>query len=197
MKGTGVTDATPSQLALLLRPEHLTRVVDIGANPIDAIRPTSPFSPGACAASSASSPSRRRWPGLNAAKSDLETYLPHAIADGQRRTLHVCAASGMTSLLEPDPHVLSHFPGLGDWGRVLDRRQIDTVALSAVPEIDGIEMLKMDLQGGERAVLDGVGDTSPRRCAFSSRSRSCRSTRARRRMGRWILRSGRGGSSRT
>ncbi|WP_197024070.1 FkbM family methyltransferase [Xanthobacter sp. 126] len=154
-----MTDATRSQLALLLRPEHLTRVVDIGANPIDGDPPYKPLLARRLCRVVGFEAQPEALARLDAAKSDLETYLPHAIADGQRRTLHVCAASGMTSLLEPDPHVLSHFPGLAEWGRVLERREIDTVALSAVPEIDGIEMLKMDLQGGERAVLDGAGDT--------------------------------------
>lgn len=154
-----MSDVAPSPLALLLRTDHLTRVVDIGANPIDGDPPYKPLLARRLCRVVGFEPQPEALARLNAAKSDLETYLPHAIADGQNRTLHVCAASGMTSLLEPDPHVLSHFPGLGDWGRVLERRQIDTVALSAVPEIDGVEMLKMDLQGGERAVLDGAGDT--------------------------------------
>ena len=159
MKGDGVPDVTSSQLAALLRPEHLTRVVDIGANPIDGDPPYKPLLARRLCRVVGFEPQPEALARLNAAKSDLETYLPHAVGDGQRRTLHICAASGMTSLLEPDAHVLSHFPGLADWGRVLDRRQVDTVALSAVREIDGIEMLKMDLQGGERAVLDGAGET--------------------------------------
>ncbi|MFG1229265.1 FkbM family methyltransferase [Xanthobacter wiegelii] len=159
MKGDGVPDVTSSQLAVLLRPEHLTRVVDIGANPIDGDPPYKPLLARRLCRVVGFEPQPEALARLDAAKSDLETYLPHAVGDGQRRTLHICAASGMTSLLEPDAHVLSHFPGLADWARVLDRRQVDTVALSAVPEIGGIEMLKMDLQGGERAVLEGAGDT--------------------------------------
>nr|WP_245327991.1 FkbM family methyltransferase [Xanthobacter flavus] len=137
----------------------MTRVVDIGANPIDGDPPYKPLLARRLCRVIGFEPQPEALARLDAAKSDLETYLPHAVGDGQRRTLHICAASGMTSLLEPDAHVLSHFPGLADWARVLDRRQVDTVALSAVPEIDGIEMLKMDLQGGERAVLEGAGDT--------------------------------------
>ncbi len=159
MKGDGVPDVTSSQLAGLLRPEHLTRVVDIGANPIDGDPPYKPLLARRLCRVVGFEPQPEALARLNTAKSDLETYLPHAVGDGQRRTLHICAASGMTSLLEPDAHVLSHFPGLADWGRVLDRRQVDTVALSVVPEIDGIDMLKMDLQGGERAVLEGASDT--------------------------------------
>lgn len=159
MKGDGVPDVTSSQLAVLLRPKHLTRVVDIGANPIDGDPPYKPLLARRLCRVVGFEPQPEALARLNTAKSDLETYLPHAVGDGQRRTLHICAASGMTSLLEPDAHVLSHFPGLADWGRVLDCRQVDTVALSAVPEIDGIDMLKMDLQGGERAVLEGAGDT--------------------------------------
>lgn len=134
-------------------------MVDVGANPIDGDPPYKPLLARRLCRVVGFEPQADALARLDAAKSDLETYLPHAVADGRRHTLRICAASGMTSLLEPDPAVLSHFPGLGEWGHVRERREIDTVALAAIPEIDGIDLLKMDLQGGERAVLEGAGDT--------------------------------------
>src|SRR5262245_3112545 len=54
---------------------------------------------------------------LNKLKSDLETYLPNVIGDGNPATLRICRAPGMTSLYKPDTRMLAHFcgfPGMGN-----------------------------------------------------------------------------------
>jgi FkbM family methyltransferase len=86
---------------------------------------------------------------LNAVKGAHETYLPYAIADGQRHTLHVCALQGMTSLLKPNPRVLSLFYGFERWGQVVQTLDVDTMRLDDVPETEGVDLLKIDIQGAE------------------------------------------------
>lgn len=147
-----------TDLATLLKPARLTSVVDVGANPIDGDPPYKPLLARRLCRVVGFEPQPDALARLNSAKGDLETYLPHAIGDGTRRTLHLCAASGMTSLLEPDAHVLGHFPGFSDWAAVRERREIDTVALADVPEVKGLDYLKMDLQGGELGVIESAGD---------------------------------------
>lgn len=95
---------------------------------------------------------------LNQTKGPNETYLPHAVADGGRHTLHCCVASGMTSLLTPNPEVLKLFHQFPLWGHVLSTEALDTVRLDDVEETKGTDMLKMDIQGGELMVLRNAQD---------------------------------------
>jgi FkbM family methyltransferase len=96
---------------------------------------------------------------LLAKKGPNETYMPFAVGDGQRHTLRICQAPGMTSLLEPNEDVLRLFHGFSDWGRVMRTEEIDTVRLDDVPETKGVDYLKIDIQGGELMVFK----SAPRR----------------------------------
>jgi FkbM family methyltransferase len=82
-----------------------------------------------------------------------ERYLPYAVGDGGPHTLNLCATSGFASLLEPDERqldLLTDFPRLA---RITGREPIDTRRLDDIDEIDRIDLLKIDIQGGELSVL--------------------------------------------
>jgi FkbM family methyltransferase len=80
-------------------------------------------------------------------------FLPYAIGDGRRRTLHICAARDMTSLFEPDPEVLKLFHGFPIWGQVVATESVDTVRLDDIAETSGLTFLQMDIQGAELLAL--------------------------------------------
>ena len=80
-------------------------------------------------------------------------FLPYAVGDGRRRTLHICAARDMTSLLEPNPDVLNLFHGFPIWGRVVATESVETVRLDDVAETVGVTFLQMDIQGAELLAL--------------------------------------------
>ena len=101
-------------------------------------------------------PNPRAIERLNSAKRPNETYLPHAIGDGRPATLHVCAAEGMTSILEPDQSVLRLFGGFPEWGRVLETHRIETVRLDDVAELRRVDLLKLDIQGAELTALENA-----------------------------------------
>jgi len=142
---------TPDYLPLKELVGRTTRikVVDIGANPIDGTPPYAPLLRTGDADVVGFEPNPEALAKLNAMKGPTETYLPHAVGDGRPHTLHICAAPGMTSLLEPDPAVLSCFHGFPAWGRVVDTQTVETVRLDDVPETAGAQLLKLDIQGGE------------------------------------------------
>ena len=129
------------------------KVVDIGANPIDGTPPYAPLLQAGDADVVGFEPNPAALAKLESQKGPAETYLPHAVADGGRHTLKVCVASGMTSLYEPNPAVLNRFHGFPEWGRVTARLPIDTVRLDDVAETIGMELLKIDIQGGELTVF--------------------------------------------
>lgn len=137
----------------LVQPNRLTSVVDIGANPIDSSPPYKPLLDKRLCRVIGFEPQSDGLAPLNANKSDLETYLPYVIADGQSAILRVCNAPGMTSLLAPDPNALRHFPGFPEWGRVTKEIPVTTRRLDDVAEIETIDFLKMDIQGAELVVI--------------------------------------------
>lgn len=140
-------------LASLLRPDRLTTVVDIGANPIDSAPPYQPMLENRLCRVIGFEPQPEGLDGLNARKSDLETYLPYVVGDGQSATLKICSSPGMTSLLTPDELALRHFPGFVEWGKVLREVAVTTRRLDDIAEIEAIDFLKMDVQGAELAIL--------------------------------------------
>lgn len=133
--------------------DERVKVVDIGANPIDSAPPYAPMLQNGIADVVGFEPNGEALATLNAQKGPFETYLPYAVGDGKRHTLRFCTASGMTSLLEPNPEVLNLFHGFPGWGTVVSTEEVDTVRLDDIPETEGVDLLKMDIQGAELMVL--------------------------------------------
>jgi FkbM family methyltransferase len=137
----------------LLQPDRLTAVVDIGANPIDGETPYREMLAKRLCTVVGLEPQEYGLLELNARKSDLETYLPYAVGDGNRGVLKVCAARGMSSLLSPEPRALGCFPLFSDFGCVIGEIPVETRALDAITEIEALDFLKIDVQGAELSVF--------------------------------------------
>lgn len=142
-----------ASLRTLIGADVRIKVVDVGANPIDGDPPYADLLRGGIAEVVGFDPDPESLRRLNARKSAAETYLPFAIGDGRRHVLHVCQAPGMTSLLAPDPRVLGLFHGFPDWGKVVATEPIDTMRLDDITETAGLDLLKIDIQGGELMVF--------------------------------------------
>ncbi len=142
-------NATKQSLKALLNTEIRVKVVDIGANPIDDAPPYSGMLRNGIAELVGFEPNPTALAKLQAAKGPNETYLPYAVCDGQRHTLNFCQAQGMTSLLEPNAAVLNLFHGFPQWSQVTAKAELDTVRLDDIPETAGVDMIKIDIQGGE------------------------------------------------
>lgn len=137
----------------LLSPSRLTDVVDVGANPIDGEPPYAPMlSAGLCRVTGFE-PQPDALAELQSRKGPGERYLPYAVGDGGEHTLNICRASGMTSLFEPDPDALNLFEVLEPYGEVLERMPLSTHKLDDISEIEHLDFLKIDIQGGELAVF--------------------------------------------
>ncbi|MBS2026487.1 MAG: FkbM family methyltransferase [Deltaproteobacteria bacterium] len=145
-----------SILHALLKPARLTRVVDIGANPIDGDPPYKPMLGQGLCEVVGFEPQAEALAKLQAAKGPHERYLPYAIGDGGTHTLHICRASGMTSLLTPDKKTLAAFPFLDYLGHVEKELQIPTKRLDDVEEVSALDLLKIDVQGAEVSVFRGA-----------------------------------------
>jgi FkbM family methyltransferase len=139
----------------LLRPQRLTAIVDVGANPIDGIPPYQGMLAKGLCTLVGFEPQPDALARLDQRKGPRERYLPYAIGDGRKRVLYVCANRGMTSLLEPDRERLALFNNLGFLGMVENKRPIATRRLDDVQELDHLDLLKIDIQGSELDVFKG------------------------------------------
>lgn len=147
---------TPTDpLVELLHPKRLTAVVEIGANPLqsDGAPPYKRMLDKRLCTVVGFEPQEAAIATLNERKGDLETYLPYAIGDGSEATLKLCRALGMSSLLTPDPRLLSCFPGFIDYGTVTEEIPFKTRALDSISEIAALDLLKIDVQGEELSVF--------------------------------------------
>lgn len=59
----------------------------------------------------------------------------------------------MTSLLEPKPEALKFFNGFESFGKVLEKKPLQTHRLDDIEGLGLIDFLKMDIQGAELTVL--------------------------------------------
>ncbi|WP_246072736.1 FkbM family methyltransferase [Extensimonas perlucida] len=148
----------------ILKPERLTAVVDIGANPIDGDPPyKSMLQAGLCNVTGFE-PQEAALAELLRRKGPNECYLPYAVGDGGVHTLNICHASGMTSFFEPEPATADVFPLFKKAGEVIRQVELETRCLNEIDEIEHLDFLKIDIQGGELAVFKsgGGGGSLPR-----------------------------------
>ncbi len=143
----------PDSLIDLLQPQRLSEIVDIGANPIDGDPPYKAMLTAGLCRVVGFEPQPEALAALEAARGPNERYLPWAVGDGGVHELKVCRGSGMSSLLEPDIENLALFPTLAAAGQVIQRLPIQTRRLDDIAEIARIDLLKIDVQGGELAVF--------------------------------------------
>jgi FkbM family methyltransferase len=137
----------------LLGSELRIKVVDIGANPIDGTPPYASLLQGGHADVVGFEPNSEARKKLNTLKGPHEIYLPFAVGDGRSHTLRFCQAPGMTSLLEPNQAVLGLFHGFEQWGRVISTETVQTVRLDDLDETRDVDLIKIDIQGGELMAL--------------------------------------------
>lgn len=141
------------ELRDILAPGRLSHVVDIGANPIGGEPPYKGMLAAGLCRVTGFEPQPGALEELNRAKGANETYLPWAVGDGAVRSLKICRHSGLSSTLEPDPRALEVFALFKAGAEVLQRLDVQTHRLDDIPEVAEVDFLKIDIQGGELAVL--------------------------------------------
>ena len=141
------------RLAELLGLTQLTRVVDIGASPIDGAPPYKGLLDAGLCHVTGFEPQPEQLAQLNRSKGPHELYLPHVVGDGAEHSLQLCRSVGFTSLLEPDPASLALFEFYQPLGQVLARERVQTRRLDDIDEIESLDFLKIDIQGGELSVF--------------------------------------------
>jgi FkbM family methyltransferase len=147
------TMSTSNDLARLLTIGRLTHVVDIGANPIDGAPPYRPLLDAQLCRVTGFEPQASALAELNFKKGANEAYFPYAVGDGQEHSLNLCAYPGWTSLFVPSAAALEVFSFFKNNARVVSQTRIQTRRLDDLDEVDDIDFLKIDIQGGELSVF--------------------------------------------
>ena len=130
------------------------QIIDIGASDIEDKPVYDPLIEEGLSNLIGFEPSPKMYEKLKDLESDNAHYLPYALGDGTEQTLKVCRAPGMTSLLEPDMEMLTHFHGFDDWAIVEERLPIQTHRLDDIEEIGDIDFIKIDTQGAEYQIIE-------------------------------------------
>lgn len=133
----------------------LIKIVDVGASLIDGEPPYQQLVNLNKAKIIGFEPNPAEYEKILEQKPPHLTCLPYALGDGSDGVLRICQAPGMTSLLEPDFEILEHFHGFADWATVMELQPISTHRLDDLEEVKTIDYLKLDVQGGELAVISG------------------------------------------
>jgi len=139
-----------------LRATRRTRIADVGANPLSPPPYWLLLDLRACEVVGFE-PQTDAYQKLLQEKSDLETYLPYAVGNGKRQVLKLYRHSGFASVFEPYREGLA-FLGKSP-GIELERMEFETVRLDSLSELGEIDLLKIDVQGGELDVFVGAKAT--------------------------------------
>jgi FkbM family methyltransferase len=138
-------------LTELLRPQRLTEVADIGANPTDENPPYKPMLDIGLCRVTGFEPNEEAFARLTTRSN--ERYLPFVVGDGDPHKLNIYCGSTMTSLFEVDLETLDLFPEFTAWTRLLKQVDVSTHKLDDIAEIENLDYLKIDVQGSELAVF--------------------------------------------
>jgi len=130
-----------------------TQVVDIGANPLDEAHVYSPLIEAGLCAVTAFEPQTET---MRAIDNPLIRILPDAVGDGTQRIFRHCSHSGWSSTLAPSEKTIAVFSQFQEHSRVISEQTVETRRLDDIDEVPQIDLLKIDIQGGELAVFSNA-----------------------------------------
>jgi FkbM family methyltransferase len=160
----GAPAATPGERAedvLALLPVLSIGIVDVGASSHgEGTEPYAPLLRAGLACFTAFEPDAQALAELRAQPSlgadPRHRLLPYWVADGGDAVFHRTNWHMTGSLLAPQRAWLDRYHQLGGLVQELERHPVRTVRLDDVIEAGAMDMLKIDVQGGELLVFDGA-----------------------------------------
>lgn len=139
----------------ILNQDSPLKIVDVGANPVNEPPYAAMLKDGRCEVYGFE-PHPAAYDQLIAEKGPNEHYFNLAVGDGTQQQLYIIKPSGLTSTVPLEP---KGFHYLGHWLGALDNITtvpVDTVRLDDVDELPDIDVLKIDIQGGEKLVFENA-----------------------------------------
>ncbi|OYW59464.1 MAG: hypothetical protein B7Z31_05850 [Rhodobacterales bacterium 12-65-15] len=141
----------------LVKASRKTVVVDVGANPFNGSPVYGLLRRAGVARIIGFEPQAEALAALQQAAGPDEVYLPYAVGSGSTETLYLTKNSGLVSTLQPAPWIGRY---LSPWWRkaivVGEEASMPTVRLDDLSEIETVDFLKIDIQGGELKVFQNA-----------------------------------------
>ena len=134
------------------------RIVDVGAMLLE----TPPYAPLLSLPGTtlvAFEPGDEEREKLRQSASRSHVILPHVVGRGGPAIFRECTWNATNSLYEPNTELLRRFSGMSELHTVANRVEVNTVSLDDVPEAQGMQYLKIDVQGAELDVIEGAPKT--------------------------------------
>jgi FkbM family methyltransferase len=88
------------------------------------------------------------------AQTEKKNYFKLAVGNGKVETLNICAAPGMSSILEPNFQYLNLFHGFTEWAKIIKSINIKTKKLDEINFEKKIDFFKIDVQGYEYEIIN-------------------------------------------
>lgn len=88
--------------------------------------------------------------------SDIRRYLPYAIGSGEKAVLNITRSPGFCSTLTPNGKINSQILGFSKLSTITSREEMETHRLDDLSEIERVDFLKIDIQGGELQAFEGA-----------------------------------------
>lgn len=134
--------------------DRLTRIVDVGANPINRPAYADLRDMGGCQ-TIGFEPGPESFAALQQRLGPNETCFPHAVGDGSEIELQLVVGGTLTSVFKPDLAAVTYL-GKPNWADVEGQLKLKTVALDNMDGMPNFDLMKIDIQGGELAVFQGA-----------------------------------------
>lgn len=82
------------------------------------------------------------------------TVIETVVGDGSPATLHICNYAAATSLFEPNIEMQYDYLGMFETPlRVIEKLDVETKKIDDIPEFEGTDFIKLDIQGAEIMAL--------------------------------------------
>lgn len=146
----------PTSLLLArLDTKRLTRIVDVGANPLSPPPYDQLLKQGGCEVWGFE-PHPEAFAELQKTKTARETYFPYAIGDGSDEILHIYRESGLTSIFKPYQGALRFLGRSKRNIELIEEVPLQTKRLDDLEDVTDFDVLKIDVQGAELKVFQGA-----------------------------------------
>ena len=130
------------------------KIVDIGASPIGGRPPYKALLHHKLATVTGFEPNPEQFQKLEKSASADAQFYPYAIGDGTQQRLYITHHRGFTSTLKPELLTHSKIENFAEATTVVKEIDLKTTRLDDIDELERIDLLKIDIQGGELAVFE-------------------------------------------
>ena len=146
------TTPPPPDLIKLLKIETPIVICDIGASPTDPTPSIEDLINNTNSILYGFEPNEDEFNKLK--QSEKNIYFNYGIGNGNDEILNICAAPGMSSVLEPNYEYLNLFHGMQEWSKIIKKKLIKTKKLDEINFEKKIDFFKIDVQGYEYEIIN-------------------------------------------